>query len=343
MSPRETKSKHLDKYPYFLNYNDPSEIPYKRLAEQLNVHPNLLRGMIRSARSNSTIYTALRKMGYQDHQIPPWFARPDEPAVRRRAAPARPGVSAEERSGAETLPEPVVRDSTPYNVGVGQGRSAQRLSALSTRSASPAHYQLVQPVYRTRARNPILDEMYQHLRESHEMEMREILEDMKRRRVLRKPLSFSQLQFSADLNRIAHAQNDASIRDMIFWYSWFQSQRTSEPIDVEEVKSLITSTLTKVMSPEAVGGADYDWKEMIQAIGEALSDSVSSTTISEETFQKCVDIIKEGEKRDWEALSKLAEMFSGGNELRKMELERMERRNKELFNKLMRDLNRKYE
>ena len=64
VSPRVSKSRHLDKYPYFLNYDDPSDIPFDRLAEQLGVHPNLLRGMIRSARSNGTIFAALRKMGY---------------------------------------------------------------------------------------------------------------------------------------------------------------------------------------------------------------------------------------------------------------------------------------
>jgi len=63
MSPRVTKSRHLDKYPYFLDFDDPEDIPFDRLAEKLGVHLNLLRGMIRSARNNSTIYLALRKQG----------------------------------------------------------------------------------------------------------------------------------------------------------------------------------------------------------------------------------------------------------------------------------------
>jgi hypothetical protein len=79
-----TKSENLHLYPLFIPYEDPGEIPYDDIAWERGIHPNKLRGMIRAARNNSTIYEALIELGWRDEQIPWWFARPKQKESRRR-------------------------------------------------------------------------------------------------------------------------------------------------------------------------------------------------------------------------------------------------------------------
>ena len=136
MSPKVTKSKNLHLYPYCFKYDDPSDVPFDKLAETLNENPKRFQGMMRPAYHESTIYTALRKEGYEDHQIPWWFLRPGEPLVYSRAASAEPRVSAEKRSGAEAATAPPMGDTMPLYMA--RERSAERSSALSTSSEPQA-------------------------------------------------------------------------------------------------------------------------------------------------------------------------------------------------------------
>ncbi len=108
----DTKSKNLEIYPYFLNHNDPKSIPYKEIAEQRQVHPNRIRGMVRAAKHNPTIYAALRMRGYTDSQIPQWFGRPPPQIMDKiqalsqspeRSTPQTRSTTAQNRSSAEPL------------------------------------------------------------------------------------------------------------------------------------------------------------------------------------------------------------------------------------------------
>ena len=70
--------------------------------------------------------------------------------------------------------------------------------------------------------------------------MRDILNQMKERRASPRPLTPVQLRAMADLNRIGQqieAQNSAQI---LFMMNVLQSGRSSEPIDVEAMKTLLT-------------------------------------------------------------------------------------------------------
>ena len=269
MSPPVTKSRHLDKYPYFLNYNDPNDIPYNQLAKRLNVHPNLLRGMIRSARSNSTIYAALRKMGYIDSQIPPWFSHPNEPLAYRRAAPAGPSVSAEKRSGADDRSEPAKGDTLPTR-GVAQERSAERLSGLSVRSAPPANvYALVQPVYQPPI-NPMLEEVLQQIRETQEEEMRYSLERTRRRRAPPKPISLDELRVRAEANNIMWQIEARNAAQMMLMMDMFRASNTSKPVDIEKIEELFTEQFEEIRLRNETERDEQ--KEALTAVGKLFID-----------------------------------------------------------------------
>lgn len=337
MSPRATKSRHLDKYIYFLSYDGPGDIPFDGLAKQLGVHPNLLRGMIRNARSNSTIYLALRKMGYQDQQIPKWFARPDEPPVNRWAAPAGPKVSAENRSVAEVRSEPYVRRAVRSNVGVVQGRSAERPSALSLRSAPPAYtHRRVQPVYQP-TMSPMLKEAYQLFRETQEEEMRDILNQMKERRAPPRPLSPVQLNAMADMNRIGQQIKLQNAVQMVFMRDMLQSGRNSEPIDIEEMKNAFTKPFEEMKSQEETRARE--WKAAIRALGQ-LYEALIPNTGSYEVFQKLQAAIPEKRKRDRHARMELVKIMAENRKRKNIDLEILEHQNRILRENIWKNLNR---
>lgn len=81
-----TKSKNLELYVEFLAYNEPADIPFNEIAAKYsNVTANQLRGMIRSAKHNESIYIALiDRLGYDPEDIPFWFKRPKRITIKKR-------------------------------------------------------------------------------------------------------------------------------------------------------------------------------------------------------------------------------------------------------------------
>jgi hypothetical protein len=243
MSPKVTKSKNLHLYPYFFKCDDPSDIPFDELGEQHGISPNVFRGMMRAARRENTIYTALRKEGYGDDQIPWWFARPGEPLVYSRAASAEPRVSAEKRSGAEATTAPPMGDTMP--VPMARKRSAERSSVLSMRSAPPANLKPYQPVYQP-PMNPLLDEAYRQIRESHLEEMRASIDRGNQRRQPPNPIEVIMGQVEAfKARQYVETRNTAQMMSTIFMMN---AARAPEHVDVEEIKDTFTKPFEEMRS-----------------------------------------------------------------------------------------------
>jgi len=329
MSPRITKSRHLDKYPYFIKYDDPSDIPFDRLAKQLSVHPNLLRGMIRSARSNSTIYVALRKIGYKDHQIPKWFARPVKPPVHRWAAPAGHRISAEKRSGVEVRPEPAHEEGVQDNIGVVQTKSAERPSALIVRSALPAYtYRMVQPVYQPPV-NPMIEEAHKLLKETQEEEMRASLDRMKRRRAPQRPISLDELQAKAEAYNILWQIEARSVAQMMMTTNMFHASRPSERIDIEEMEESFSRPFEEMRLKKE--REREGWKETIKSIGQLFKDCIPNTGPSDYFLQKYEAAVRERHKSDRETLIDLAKLMGENRRRKNIDLELMERRTSKMM------------
>jgi hypothetical protein len=117
----KTKSENLHLYPLFFPYEDPGEIPYDEIAWQEKIHPNQLRGMIRSARNNSTIYEAYIELGWRDKQIPWWFARPGRRKNRRAVrVKADYSVKSMQPQITQEIEEPVIRTKiVPETLPIG--------------------------------------------------------------------------------------------------------------------------------------------------------------------------------------------------------------------------------
>ncbi len=269
MSPKASKSKNLHLYPYFLNYDDPSDIPFDKLAKKLSVSPNRLQGMMRSAYYNSTIYSALRLQGYGDHHIPWWFVRPGEPLVYRRAASAEPRVSAEKRSGAEEATAPPMGDTMPLYMA--RERSAERSSVLSMRSAPPANLKPYQPVYQS-PMTPLLEETVRQIRESHLEEMRASIDRGKQRRQPPKPISLDAMKARAEIFSIMQQLQAGNTFRMLSWIGMSQTGRIVQPPDVAEIKDAFTKPLAEMRS-EKEWQLEED-RATFAAMGEILKSCV---------------------------------------------------------------------
>jgi hypothetical protein len=162
---KRTKSKNIETYKYFLNYDDPLKIPLEPLAKQLRVHKNKLIALIGSAKRHPHIYTELRKLGYAEDQIPSWFVRPSEKIAKKasnRLEPMKPRLenaqvaypNARYAENAETYDqnaetlrtatEPI--DMVPPHTSAPQQISApatQRLPSLSVAEHTPQRGQFV--------------------------------------------------------------------------------------------------------------------------------------------------------------------------------------------------------
>jgi len=337
MSPRISKSKNLDKYPYFLPYDSPTNIPFNKIANKLGVHPNLLRGMMRSARSHSTIYTALVKKGYKDHQIPGWFARPNEPLVYRRAATAGPQVSAEKRSGAEARSEPITGYTSP-TIDVVQKGSAERPSELSVRSAPPAGvYRLVQPEYRPPL-DPMVEEALRQIREIQDEDLRDSLEWRKRRRDPPKPVSPDVTKARAEVLNLMQQIEAWNAFQMMFWMNVSQAGRVAKPIDVEELKEIFTRPFEEMRLKNERQAKEYD--ETFAAVGEMLKDCVPQIGPPDDWMQRYEAAVQRKEEREREAWVNVGKFVADNPKRRNFELEMIEYQNRQIIENFYKDINR---
>ena len=335
MTPSVTKSKNLDFYPYFFNYDDPSDIPFIKLAKKLKIHPNRLRGMIRPARQNSTIYTALRKMGYGDHQIPPWFARPDEPPVYRKAATAGPKANAENRSDAEAGSLPHVGDTV--HTYVAQEKSAERTSALSVRSAPPAGgYSLVQYEYRPPL-DPLIGQALRQIQESYEDEMRATLDRMKQRRHPPKPVSLKEIMAKVQVFNIMQQNEARNASQAMYWIYMLQAGRAPEPLDVEEIRDLFIKPFDDMGLKN--GSPDREQREMIAAVGKLLADNIPQSGPTDDFIQRFEAATKKKEKREREALIGIAKIIAERNKYKNIELQILENQTKNIWDNFWKTMN----
>lgn len=142
MSLYKTKSKNIHLYKHFFEFDDSADIKFKELAKKLAVTTNKLRGMIRPAVRNFTIYIALRRLGYEDNIIPPWFQRPPKPIatiIEQEIATSKCSSSPDQThtaKNAEPLSAQPPQRSETSSLYVGTPReTGQRSAPLSAPSA----------------------------------------------------------------------------------------------------------------------------------------------------------------------------------------------------------------
>ena len=335
MSPRISKSTNLDIYPYFFKYDDPSEIPYVRLAKKLDLSPNKLRGMIRPARHNSTIYSSLLKMGYKDHQIPGWFARPDKRLVYRRAAPAGPQVSAGERSSAESS-DPITGYSLPTRDVVQEG-SAERPSELSMRSAPPANvYRQMQPEYRPPL-NPIIEEALRQIRETQDEELKASLERSKRKRGPRKPMSLGEIKARAEALTIMQQINARNATKVKLVWDLMNQGTGSERLDIEEIKKEFTKHHNEMEIQNE--RAREERKDTIDTGVKLLRNLMPNKGPSDDFIRKSEIAAKKKEKDDREAWVDLFNLVTENREQNNIDLEMIGYRGKKIWEEFYKTIN----
>jgi hypothetical protein len=329
MSLRFTKSRNLDVYPYFLGYDDPRDIPYERIAEIVGKTPNSIRAMIRSARHNSTIYLALRKKGYEDHQFPEWFARPDKPLEYRRADTAGTRTSAEERSGSGERSEGKGAYTRGIR-GVAQEGSAERPSALSMSSAPPAHtYWIVQPAYQ-RAVNPYLDKMSWLLIDAQEEEMKESLDRMKSRREPLRPMTPHEFKVQLEVAGIRHDIERMNIAQALHIWNMMQSERDSKPFDVKIFWERLSKSI-EARSKTVAYDANVSMEKAFEVIGRLSEGSITKTQPADDLLRECESAAKEKRESDWEVMKELAKIMAENRRRRNMPLELLEREQRKMF------------
>jgi hypothetical protein len=88
---KKTQSKNLKYYRHFYKFDDPDLIDTKKLAKKLRVSQQKLAGLLRAAKNNPEITTALKKRG---EKPPRWFAEQEHPqdaeTVSHRSNTAEP-------------------------------------------------------------------------------------------------------------------------------------------------------------------------------------------------------------------------------------------------------------
>ena len=84
-----TKSKNLHIYLFFIDFLDPSVIPFKEIARETGEALAKVRGMMKNARSNEKISLGLVDVGVDPADIPEWFARPPRLKLKSK----RPAVN----------------------------------------------------------------------------------------------------------------------------------------------------------------------------------------------------------------------------------------------------------
>jgi len=337
MSSTITKSKNLDVYPYFMNYDDPRDIPYERIAEKLGRAPNSLRGMIRSARHNSTIYLALRKQGYRDKDFPDWFARPYKPLEYRRVETVGTSTGAGERSVAGKRSEPK-RGYIQNTMGLAQDGGAERPSALSMRSAPPVHtYRIIQPTYHPPV-NPYLEKMSQLLMERLEKKMADSMEQFIRRQEPLRQKTPQELKAQLEMTSITQKMEWQRIAHLWFIINMLQSGSNSKRIDMDELLELLSKPLEELRK---IKGYDANaWiKNALEVIGRFIQDSIPKRPPSDVLLRAFKETEREERESQKEAIIELAKIMAEDRRRKNRPLELFKREHRKILNGFYKNLN----
>ena len=291
-----SKSKNIDYYPYFLNFDDPSDIPFKHLGSQLGIHPNRLRGMMRSAKHNSTIYTSIRKKGYEESQIPSWFKRPEKNDLNATASPIRHEINAIDSTTHTPRTLSLAEDKRSY-IDSGPTPSALSFSELNMGSALPVviHHDVSPGSYTP---SPLMKEIIQDIRYQQEEDLRARLEESRKRRNPPQEnfeVILAKTQANAILQRI---QFQSEMNFLSFWSLLNNNLRSP---DGKTTPVNLTESIDKIKQKNEAETKPDPIIEQIKAIGELYKPS-PTPSISDEIQLKITDSIKENKKRDFEAL-----------------------------------------
>jgi hypothetical protein len=312
MSPSISKSRNLDFYPLFFRYDDPGDIDFNALGRRHGVEPNRLRGMMRSARHNATIYQEMKRRGYGDRQIPSWFARPE--TVVRRGAPAGRTVSAEKRSSALTSAGPASRPDTPHIEGIVQGETAERPSALSQRSAPPTpNNWFIQPVEPPMSQT--LKKAYQLFDETIQQELMERLEQRKRSLSPPRTPIPQELKVKLEAYNMMMQLEARNAFWMMHMMNVFQPKRRNVPLEVKEAFKISQEEITRRQTQKTNSKL-----ETIEAIGRFYEGLLPKSYFLDEISQELKEVISEVQKREREEKEREREEF--------LELEKVTAENK---------------
>ena len=124
----KSKSKKPWLYIFFLDYEDPVNIPYFEISKDTGEKIDTFKGMKRAAMHNDTIALALVDIGVEADDIPRWFARNERLLPKRvkrspdpKTIPVKVGIS------------PEVAQKYPYDEIVGFMESSGRYNRNSIR------------------------------------------------------------------------------------------------------------------------------------------------------------------------------------------------------------------
>ena len=326
MSRRVTKSKHIDKYCCFFKYDEPGDIPFDKLARKFNVHPNLLRGLIRSARHNSTIYNALRNKGYSDHEIPRWFARSNQEA-QRREVPRRLSASAV-RSDAEEAPSDTGTVHMQPYIGVEQNRNAEHFRGLSARSAPPAYtYQLIQ-LLTISPENPLMEEMRRRIKELQEEEIRHSLDRIRQRETVTERMSFQEFLAKAEVFHMMQQLEARNAAQMMLFMNPFRKSNTSLRIDIEKTKDLFTRPIEEIKKDMNKKLKD---EKLLTAIGDFFKILQPYPWLNSDVMREHEEMLIRKRDAEYRAIIDLAKIIAEKRERKNIEIQILEDQNRRIM------------
>jgi hypothetical protein len=181
--------------------------------------------MMRSVIHDETIYLALLRRGYKEHEIPPYFVRPAEPpvwsfpsrATAEKGAPKKP--SAQEPSNAERQPPP--KQSYEALTTLSQVYGAQRAEPLSVGPAPGAPPYSVYPAPRD-PMSEMLNELNCEMTRQRVEQMKDSTEFYRRLQEFQKPPSPMEQWYKMYTERL---QQENIMRDFLLY------QMISENLD----------------------------------------------------------------------------------------------------------------
>jgi hypothetical protein len=171
-----TKSKNLHIYLYFIDFSDPSQIPFIDVARVTGEKPAKIRGMMKNAWNNDKISLGLVDVGVDPADIPEWFARPRRLKLRSK----RPAVN---KLPARVPTEPRTRPiqvAKKYIIPVSQSFNAQPITQYGPNFYEPRNTPETDEVWRLITRN---------IQKQTALDLEEHLDEQKSRKTLRERIA----------------------------------------------------------------------------------------------------------------------------------------------------------
>ena len=297
-----SKSKNIENYLYFLNFEDPSMIPFKDLGLQLRVHPNRLRGMIRSAKHNHQIYISIRQKGIRDSQIPQWFIRPEKYYLNTTANPIRHETNAIDNIIYTPSTTPPAEDRRSY-IRSGQTPSSQSFSPINWGS-SPSPESPQYNISLSTPLSPLMQEMAQDFRDQQEEYWRERLEESKKRRTPPQD-SFEVSLAKIEANAMLQKLRSQSEMNFLFWNLLNNNRKRP---DVKDTLDSLTESKDETNQKKDAQKKPDPTVELIKSMAELFKPS-PPFSIPNDFQSKVMASNKEKNKRDLEAIRHFCEIM----------------------------------